>query len=47
MSSTFIDVYDNAGAKARWMLLGKDVGSKVVDLSFFPDFVDEMRWILV
>jgi hypothetical protein len=29
------------------MLWNKDVGLKVVDLPFFPDFVNEMRWILV
>jgi hypothetical protein len=31
------------GARVRWMPWNKDVGLKVVDLSFFPDFVDEMR----
>jgi hypothetical protein len=29
------------------MLSSKEVGSEVVDLSIFPDFVDMMPWILV
>jgi hypothetical protein len=29
------------------MLWSKEVGLEVVDLSFFPDFIDEIRWILV
>jgi hypothetical protein len=35
------------GAGARWMLWSEDIGPEVVDLSFFPDFVVGMRWILV
>jgi hypothetical protein len=32
---------------ARWFLWNEDVGPEVVDLLFFPDFVDGMRKILV
>jgi hypothetical protein len=35
------------GAGARWMLWSENVGPEMVDLSLFPDFVNEMRWILV
>jgi hypothetical protein len=34
-------------AGARWLLWSKDVGLEVVDLSFFSDFVDRRRWVLV
>jgi hypothetical protein len=34
-------------AEARWFLWSEDVGPEVVDLSFFSDFVDGRRWILV
>jgi hypothetical protein len=34
-------------AGARWFLWSKDVGPEVVDLSFFSDFVDWRRWVLV
>jgi hypothetical protein len=35
------------GAGTRWVLWSEDVGLEVVDLSFFPDFIGEMRWFLV
>jgi hypothetical protein len=34
-------------AGARWFLWSKDVGPEVVDLSFFSDFVDWRRRVLV
>jgi hypothetical protein len=34
-------------AGARWLLQSKDVGPEAVDLSFFSDFVDGRRWVLV
>jgi hypothetical protein len=35
------------GAGTRWMLWNNDVGLELVELLFFPDFIDGMRWILV
>jgi hypothetical protein len=35
------------GAGARWFFWSEDVGSEVVDMSFFYDFVDGRRRILV
>jgi hypothetical protein len=34
-------------ARARWFFWSEDVGLEVVDLSFFSDFVEERRQILV
>jgi hypothetical protein len=39
--------WPSLAAGARWFLWIKDVGSEVVDLLFFSDFVDERRRILV
>jgi hypothetical protein len=34
-------------ARARWFFWSKDIGLEVVDLSFFSDFIDGRRQILV
>jgi hypothetical protein len=34
-------------AGARWILWSEDVGPKVVDLPYFPNFADGMRLFLV
>jgi hypothetical protein len=35
------------GAEARWILWSEDVDLEVIDLSFFLDFIDGIRRILV
>jgi hypothetical protein len=47
VSPAFVVIHDGVGGRARWMLWSEDIGQKLVDLSFFPDFVDEMLWIFV
>jgi hypothetical protein len=40
VSLAFVVIRDGAGGRARWFFWSKDVGSEMVDLSFFSDFID-------
>jgi hypothetical protein len=42
VSLVSIVIYGGSGVGTRWMLWSEDVGPKVVDLLFFPDFVNKM-----
>jgi hypothetical protein len=39
--------WSSLAAGARWFLYSKDVGSEVVNLSFFSDFIDGRKRVLV
>jgi hypothetical protein len=47
VSLAFVVIHDDTEAGARWFFWSKDVGPDVVDRSFFPNFVDGRRRILV
>jgi hypothetical protein len=47
MSLAFIVIHGGTEARARWMLWSQDVGSEMLRLSLFFEFVNGMRWILV
>jgi hypothetical protein len=40
VSLVFVVIHDDDGSRARWMLWNEDVGTEVVDLLLFSDFVD-------
>ncbi|KAK1615382.1 hypothetical protein QYE76_020899 [Lolium multiflorum] len=47
VSLAFVVVHDGAGAGARWFFWSEDDGPEVVVMSFFFDFIDGRRRILV
>jgi hypothetical protein len=47
VSLAFVVIRDDIGGRARWFFWSGDVGLEVMDMSFFSDFIDGRRQILI